>query len=71
MGLIPDLCARIKHARQYASNIISMARGFIYNLGKPIAGAAVEQVLKAQSLVPTVVRPCPDLTLSYQFNGVF
>jgi hypothetical protein len=60
MGLILDLRARIKHARQYAIHLIQRAREFIYNLGKPIAGTAVERVLQAQSLVPTVVRPFTD-----------
>jgi hypothetical protein len=57
MGLVSDLRARTKLAHHYLHDLIARARRFIYNLGKPIAGAAVERLLKAKSLVPTVVRP--------------
>ena len=55
MGLVRDLLARIRQARQYFGNHVLLAWEFIYKLGKPVTGAAVERILKAQSLVPTVV----------------
>jgi hypothetical protein len=55
MGLISDLRARVTHARRYVAHLTTQARQFIYNLGKPITGVAVERLLKAKSLVPTVV----------------
>ena len=55
MGLVRDLRARITKARVYFSDKITRARDFIYELGKPIAGTAVERLLKVQSLVPTPV----------------
>jgi hypothetical protein len=55
MGLVRDLRARITKARTYLSDKIARARDFIYKLGKPITGAAVERLLKAQSLIPTIV----------------
>jgi hypothetical protein len=55
MGLVYDLRARIKKAREYLNDVILRARDFIYKLGKPIRAAAVERLLKARSLVPTIV----------------
>ena len=55
MGLVYDLRARIQKAREYLSDIVLRARDFVYKLGMPIAGAAVERLLKARSLVPTMV----------------
>jgi hypothetical protein len=37
-------------------DLVTMARSFIYDKAIPITGAAVEDVLKSMSLVPTLVR---------------
>jgi hypothetical protein len=58
MGRAHDLSARLAKKREYPRNIVLSAREFIYKLGKPISGAAVERLLKEQSLVPTVVWSC-------------
>lgn len=54
-GLIHDMRARITRARIYLSRKIRRARNFIYNKGYAVGGTVVERVLKATSLVPTIV----------------
>jgi hypothetical protein len=61
LGFISDMNSRISKARVYAMQTIIHARRFIYSLGLPVAGAAVNRLLQAESLVPTVV------CLSYAF----
>jgi AraC-like DNA-binding protein len=56
MGQKLDLRYRITKARTYLKDVIHTARRFIYDLGFNIDSAAVERVLKPQSLVPTQVR---------------
>jgi hypothetical protein len=63
MGLVRDLRVRLTKARTYLGDKILRARDFIYKLGKPIGGAAIERLLYAQSLVPTVV--CISLMLVF------
>jgi len=55
------MSSRISKARIYVMQTISQARRFIYTLGLPVAGAAVNRLLKPESLVPTIVR------VSYSF----
>jgi hypothetical protein len=56
VGQKRDSRDRITKARTYLSDVIRTARRFIYDLGFNIDSAAVERVLKPQSLVPTLVR---------------
>jgi hypothetical protein len=56
VGQKRDSRDRITKARTYLGDTIRTARRFIYDLGFNIDSAAVEQVLKPQSLVPTLVR---------------
>jgi hypothetical protein len=56
VGQKRDSRDRITKARTYLGDMIRTARRFIYDLGFNIDSAAVEQVLKPQSLVPTLVR---------------
>ena len=56
LGFLSDLKQRLSHARTYLREKICDARHRIYKLGVPIKGKAVEGILKAQSLVPTLVR---------------
>ena len=55
VGQKRDSCDRITKARTYLGDMIQTARRFIYDLGFNIDSAAVERVLKPQSLVPTLV----------------
>ncbi len=50
-----DMMIRVKEFRQYMANKVEAARRVIYNLGKPITGAAVEGYHKEFSGVPTKV----------------
>ena len=56
MGQVRDLEQRISQPRNVLYDVVQTARRFIYQLGSPINGAAVEQLLKPTSSVPTVVR---------------
>jgi hypothetical protein len=56
MGQIRDLAQRISNPRNILYDVVQRARCFIYQLGIPINGAAVAQLLKPTSSVPTVVR---------------
>ena len=56
MGQIRDLAQRISNPRNILYDVVQRARCFIYQLGIPITGAAVAQLLKPTSSVPTVVR---------------
>jgi hypothetical protein len=49
------MSARINGVRLYLRDKIFVAREAIYKLGAPIKGAAAERLLKAFSLVPTLV----------------
>ncbi len=55
MGLRRDMLIRVTGFRQYMGNKVSQARRFIYDLAKPITGAAVEGLLKDFSGIPTQV----------------
>jgi hypothetical protein len=55
MGQIRDLSQRISNPRNILHDAVQTARRFIYQLGLPINGAAVDQLLKPTSSVPTVV----------------
>ena len=46
---------RVKEFRQYMANKVEAARKAIYDLAKPITGAAVDGYLKEFSGVPTKV----------------
>jgi len=56
MGQIRDLAQRISNPRNIIYDVVQTARSFIYQLGIPINGSAVAQLLKPTSSVPTVVR---------------
>jgi hypothetical protein len=49
------MAIRIKGFRQYMANKVAAARRLIYDLAKPITGAAVDGFLKEFSGVPTKV----------------
>lgn len=55
LGLKADISARIKSVRLYLRDKVFAAREALYKLGAPIKGAAAERLLKAFSLVPTLV----------------
>jgi hypothetical protein len=55
MGQVRDMNHRIQKARSYLWDIVRRARDFIYRLGLPVAGVAVERLLKPFSIVPTIV----------------
>jgi hypothetical protein len=55
VGYIRDLQNRLTTARTYARDLVLRARSFIYNLGYGVSSAAVEHLLQAHSLVPTLV----------------
>ena len=56
LGFLTDLSARLALAQSYLRGKIFEARRAIYQLGMPLKGVAVERLLKAESLLPTVVR---------------
>ncbi len=64
LGLRHDITVRIKKFRQYMSTKVRAARRFVYELAKPITGAAVEGLLKDISGVPTQV--CPKISRYFQ-----
>jgi hypothetical protein len=68
MGSVFDLKSRLENVRKYVGNKIVQAREQIYRLGKPISGAAVEGLLKATSLVPTVVCFACSMCSSIKLN---
>lgn len=51
---------RISKFRNYMADRVEIARKAIYDLGKPISGAAVEALLKEFSGVPTEVYLSPS-----------
>ncbi|KAL1711752.1 hypothetical protein EV715DRAFT_268357 [Schizophyllum commune] len=53
LGLVRDMATRVKNARQYLADRVAWARRAIYDLARPIAGKAVEAILKPFSAVPT------------------
>jgi len=55
LGLRQDVIVRVTQLRTYLAGKVSSARKAIYNLAKPINGAAVEDLLKAFLGVPTEV----------------
>jgi hypothetical protein len=55
MGQVRDLAQRISHPRNILYDVVQTARRFIYQLALPINGTAVEQLLKPNSSIPTVV----------------
>jgi hypothetical protein len=65
MGLVMDLRARVQKARSYLWNKVTQAREFIYRLGLPVTGVAVERVLKSGSWVPTIVISASVCVSSY------
>ena len=55
MGQIRDLAQRISNPRNILHEAVQAARRFIYQLGLPVNGPAVDRLLKSTSSVPTVV----------------
>lgn len=55
LGLRSDAKSRLDKARKYDTARVDKARKAIYELGKPINGVHVQQLLKASSAVPTKV----------------
>ncbi|KAJ3882463.1 hypothetical protein F5051DRAFT_494399 [Lentinula edodes] len=53
MGLVRDIQIRTRNIRTYFVNKVNRARHFIYNMGHPINGVHVENLLKESSSVPT------------------
>jgi hypothetical protein len=60
IGMVGDTRTRTSTVRSYARESILRAWDFIYRLGYGVGSAAVERVLKAQSLVPTLVSTNSD-----------
>ena len=67
LGLVRDMAIREKGFRQYLALKIEAARRVIYDLARPIAGVAVDRLLKEFSGVPTKASDkykiffwCPD-----------
>ncbi|KAF9237036.1 hypothetical protein BU15DRAFT_76410 [Melanogaster broomeanus] len=54
LGCLSDMSARLTKARIYLQSKINDARRAIYQLGMPVKGTAVEQILKDTSSVPTL-----------------
>ncbi|KAG5634841.1 hypothetical protein H0H81_000543 [Sphagnurus paluster] len=54
MGLVNDIKFHTANPRQWLSYAVTRAREFIYKMALPIAGAAVDGLLKATSSVPTL-----------------
>ena len=59
MGLRRDMANRVKQVRVYLAEQVESARNYIYNLGRPITGTNVQNLLKETSGVPTVVSFVP------------
>ena len=55
MGQVWDLAQWISHAHNVLYDVVQTAHRFIYQLAIPINSTAVEQLLKPNSSVPTVV----------------
>ena len=68
MGQVRDLAQRISHARNILYDVVQTARRSIYQLAIPINGAAVEQLLKPTSSVPTVVRHAVSISSDCVFS---
>jgi hypothetical protein len=71
LGQKLDARYRINQARTYLGNTIASARDFIYKLGYGIRSAAVERLLKEQSLVPTPVCVCFNTKGSLTYRQQF
>ena len=56
MGQVRDLAQQISNPHNILYDVVQTARCFIYQLGIPINGSAVDRLLKPTSSVPTVVR---------------
>jgi len=57
LGLVADMKIRINKYRVYPTESVNKARNAIYNLGVPVNGTTVQQLLKSTSTVPTSVSP--------------
>ena len=68
MGQVRDLAQRISHARNILYDVVQAARHSIYQLAIPINSAAVEQLLKPTSSVPTVVRHAVPISSDCAFS---
>ncbi len=55
LGLKRDIATRVNKFRHYMIRKVQIARKAIYDLGKPINGKAVQNMLKEFSGVPTMV----------------
>jgi hypothetical protein len=55
IGHVQDKQSRTTNVRTYARYWVTRAREFIYKLGRGVTSTAVENVLTAHSLVPTLV----------------
>jgi hypothetical protein len=67
LGLVRDVAIREKGFRQYLAHKVEAAQKMIYDLARPITGAAVDRLLKEFSGVPTKASDkflicfwCPD-----------
>ena len=55
MGRHQDFNFRLEGVREYLLVKVQQARGFVYRLGRSVAGSGVDGVLKETSSVPTIV----------------
>ena len=55
LGLVRDMAIRVSGFRKYMASKVEAARRLIYEFAKPIAGVAVDGLLKEFSGVPTKV----------------
>ena len=55
MGLSQDFKTRLTKSRVFLMDTVRRAQKLIYKLGLPINGAAVDDLLKDTSSIPTVV----------------
>ena len=55
LGLVRDMAIRVSGFRKYMASKVEAARRLIYESAKPIAGVAVDGLLKEFSGVPTKV----------------
>ncbi len=58
MGLARDMALRLNSPRKFLNLLVNTARRLIYDKGVGIGGAAIEDLLKPTSSVPTMVCFC-------------
>jgi hypothetical protein len=59
MGWILDSAFRINGIRRYLHEKVQVARNLIYQVGRAVTGACVDNLLKPTSAVPTIVSDDP------------